>query len=327
MTQTSTILAELHSPVVDELAQVERLFDEELQSEFPFVNELCLRARSYRGKMLRPTLLLLTAKACRHLVSEHITLAAVVEMVHVATLVHDDVLDEADLRRRRSTVNATHGNETAVLLGDFLISHAFHLCSGLDDQFASRRIGATTNTVCEGEMMQIHHRSNVDLTEAEYLEIIRRKTAALTGVCCELGARYSGASAAETEAWQQFGVDVGIAFQIVDDVLDCTGTASQMGKTLGRDMQLGKPTLPTIHAVKHGPAPIRSDLRRVLSNGHDAAPADIHRWLAECGSLDYARNTAGRYIARAVQHLAALPDTPAREALMGVTEFILHRHQ
>ena len=192
MSHLSLPLTDLYSPIRDDLAVVERIFDEEIASDFDFVNGFCDTVRSYRGKMLRPAMLLLAGKATGELSGAHRTLAAVVEMVHMATLVHDDVLDEADERRRQPTIASIAGNTTAVLLGDYLISHAFHLCSGLQSQYASRRIGATTNLVCEGELLQNHHRGDLDLTEETYLQIIRRKTGTLTAVSAELGAKFAG---------------------------------------------------------------------------------------------------------------------------------------
>jgi octaprenyl-diphosphate synthase len=321
----STLLADLYAPVADELARVERCFDDELASELPFVNDLCRRVRRYRGKMLRPTLLLLVGRACGRLCDPHTTLAAVVEMVHLATLVHDDVLDEADVRRMQPTINARHGNETAVLLGDYLISHAFHLCSSLEDQYASRLIGATTNTVCEGELMQIHHRADANLTEDQYLEIIRRKTAALTGTCCQLGAKYAGATPHQARAWHRFGLEVGVAFQIVDDVLDYTGAEPRLGKTLGRDLDLGKPTLPTIHALVHADPAVRRELASVLGNGHSMPRERIRDWLAEAGSIEYAYAVAADHVAAARTHLANVPDSPAKDALWAATDFVLGR--
>ena len=261
LTAGSQTLADLYAPIREDLQRVERVFDAELLSDHPFVNDLCARVRRYRGKMLRPALLLLSGRACGELCDAHHTLAAVVEMVHVSTLVHDDVLDQADIRRRQDTVNALHGNEIAVLLGDYLISHAYHLCSSLGDGYAARAIAATTNTVCEGELLQVHHRSNLHLTEPEYLNIIRSKTAALTGTCCALGARYSRADDDIIETLREFGVAAGMAFQVVDDLLDLLGDPDRIGKTLGRDLALGEPTLPIIHCLAHG-AMLSADVRR-----------------------------------------------------------------
>lgn len=324
---TLSILQDLHQPIADELAQAKRRFDDELAGDLPFVDELCDRVRGYRGKMLRPTLLLLTAKACQNITDAHLTLAAVVEMVHVATLVHDDVLDVAHTRRMHRTINATDGNQTAVLLGDYLISHAFHLCSSLSDTWACRRVGAATNTVCQGELMQIHHRGDLGLSQARYLDIIRRKTAALTATCCALGARYAGADDRTVAAWERFGDDLGVAFQIVDDVLDCMGTEAQMGKTLGSDLELGKPTLPIIHALAKANGPIRAELVGVLGGGTGVSRERVGELLTECESIDYAYRIADQFVSSAREHLESVTPGPATDALGQVTDFILLRQQ
>lgn len=317
----------LHGPIAAELARARRRFDDELAGNLDFISELCDRVRAYRGKMLRPTLLLLTAKACRGVTEAHITLAAVVEMVHVATLVHDDVLDLAHTRRKFPTVNATDGNQAAVLLGDYLISHAFHLCSSLPDTWACRRIGAATNTVCEGELMQIHHRGDLALSQGRYVDIIRRKTASLTAACCALGARYAGADEETVAGWERFGEDIGVAFQIVDDVLDYTGLEHEMGKTLGRDLELGKPTLPLIHAMSQTDQPYHTELAALLGNGTTASRERIGDLLARSGSIDYAYQMAEDFVASARRHLDTALPGPARDALSRVTDFIIIRQQ
>lgn len=325
MGRAASQLTEIHAPVADSMRRVVEIIDDELHSELPFVNELCGIVRGYRGKMLRPVMLLLTGKALGRLSPEHETLAAVVEMVHMATLVHDDVLDEADVRRRAPTVNAMSSNETAVMLGDYLISHAYHLCSSVESQEASRLVAHATNVVCEGELMQIDSRGRFDLTEAEYIEIVRRKTAALTGVACALGARWSGASPEDVDAMLGFGESAGIAFQIVDDVLDIVGNEDRMGKTLGRDLDLQKPTLPVIHGLASAP----DDVRAMLADGDappsDVARADVAAVLRECGSVAYALDVAGSYVTRALHALDRLPDSDARSALLAMAEFIMQR--
>src|SRR5687768_16854773 len=228
-------LALLNDCIKNELAAVERMFHDELTTDLTCVNALVKHVSRFRGKMLRPTLVLLAGKACGggELTDAHVTLATVVEMVHMATLVHDYVLDEAELRRKGVTINHLKGNEAAVLLGDYLISHSYHLCSSLDSQFASRLIGRTTNKVCEGELLQIHHRDNYNLDEETYFQIITRKTASLCATCCLLGAKYAGANEFTIGQLELFGLSLGIAFQIQDDILDIVGDASTDGKTLG----------------------------------------------------------------------------------------------
>src|SRR5438270_6166550 len=189
-----TALTALTECIGPQLDTVERLFNQELRSDLPGVNVLVKHVSRFRGKMLRPTLLLLWGKACGSLCDAHITVATVVEMVHMATLVHDDVLDEAELRRKGATINHLRGNEAAVLLGDYLISHSYHLCSSLDSQLASRIIARTTNQVCEGELLQIDNRNNLELSEETYLKIITLTTAVLSAACCRLGAKPSGPS-------------------------------------------------------------------------------------------------------------------------------------
>ncbi len=320
-------LAEYYAPILDDLARVRRLFEDTLFSDFPFVNELSTYVHGYRGKMLRPALLLLTGRAVGDITETHIVVATVVEMIHVATLLHDDVLDHADLRRRRPTVSALHGNETAVLLGDYLVSQAYHLCSSVAGRHAACRIGATTTTVCEGELMQSHHRGNCELTEAEYFDIIDRKTAALTAVCGELGAHFADASPDAVRAMSAFGRLVGVAFQIVDDVLDITGTEAEMGKTLGRDLDLGKPTLPAIHCLRQGEPAVARRLAAVLGNGSRAPAAEVRDWLNECGSLQYAMERASGFLGQAIEHLRALPPGPARDSLAGLAHFMVHRQR
>src|SRR3954454_12621037 len=184
-----TDLPALIDCVAPQLAVVEKRFLAELNSEIACVNTLVKHVSRFRGKMLRPTLVLLTGAACGELTPAHTVIATVVEMVHMATLVHDDVLDEAELRRQGATINHLRGNEAAVLLGDYLISHSYHLCSSLESQLASRMIGRTTNIVCEGELLQLDNRGNIDLDEPTYTQIIERKTASLCATCCYLGAR------------------------------------------------------------------------------------------------------------------------------------------
>src|SRR5688500_16007941 len=214
----TSALASLTDCIRPQLAAVEKLFHEELASDLACVNTLIKHVSRFRGKMLRPTLVLLAGKACGELSDAHTVLATVVEMVHMATLVHDDVLDEAELRRKGATINHLRGNEAAVLLGDYLISHSYHLCSSLDSQLASRTIARTTNRVCEGELLQIDNRNKIDLSEETYLEIIPRKTASLCATCCQLGATFAGGSPEQVANLERYGLSLGIAFQIQDDI-------------------------------------------------------------------------------------------------------------
>ncbi len=317
-------LADLYEPIAADLQRVCRTFEDELFSDLPVVNDLCGQIRRFRGKLLRPALLLLAGRACGRTTEEHITLAAVVEMVHMATLVHDDVLDEADMRRRSPTINRLRGNEAAVLLGDYLISHAFHLCSSLDSTHAARAVAAITNIVCEGELQQVHHRGRHDLSVEQYLEIIHRKTAALTGLSCMLGATFAGADRNAVRALERFGLDAGMAFQIIDDALDIDGSEEQMGKTLGRDLAEGKLTLPVIHSLQHGDREHRARLEACLA-AEQPDRTVLRRLLEETGSLAAARASAAGYVRSATGALGMLPPGAACDALARLAGMIVDR--
>lgn len=320
-----TLTAEPIKSLDTSLERVIEIFDAELRSDLPFVNSLTERVRRYRGKLLRPRLLLLAGQATGELRREHIVLAAVVEMVHMATLVHDDVLDEADVRRRDVSINRLIGNEGAVMLGDYLISHAYHLCSSLQSTDASRAVAAATNTVCEGELMQIHERGNYQLSESTYLEIIRRKTAALTGVCCELGATFSNADAEVVEQLRSYGLDLGIAFQIVDDLLDLTATESDIGKSSGRDADLAKMTLPMIRFMYQATSSQQKAFIDLLSDSDPNKREKLCRLVAGSDAIDYARDVAQSYSQSALSRLAGLPDSDAKSALATAAEFVVQR--
>jgi octaprenyl-diphosphate synthase len=275
--------------------------------------------------MLRPCLVLLTGKACGEVTDAHTVIATVVEMVHMATLVHDDVLDEAELRRKGATINHLRGNEAAVLLGDYLISHSFHLCSSLDSQFASRIIGRTTNQVCEGELLQIHHRNNLDLDEDTYLQIITRKTASLCATCCLLGAKFANASEVRISQLELFGLSLGTAFQIQDDILDLIGDPAAVGKTLGLDLEKGKLTLPIIHYLRTASPQHRAQLKQLLETAPSDQTERIRDLLLSSDSIAYARNCAKTHVHRARAALTDLPDSSSKRLLDAMAEFVADR--
>ena len=321
-------LANLTESIAAELAAVERRFHAELESDLRPVNTLVRHVSRFRGKMLRPCLVLLAGRAAnpdRDLTDAHVTLATVVEMVHMATLVHDDVLDEAELRRKGATINHLRGNEAAVMLGDYLISHSYHLCSSLNSQFASRLIARTTNRVCEGELLQIDNRHNLDLDEATYFDIIARKTAALTAACCTLGATVAGADARQVERLETYGLSLGTAFQIQDDILDLVGDPAAVGKTLGSDIEKGKLTLPMIHFLRTAPAEHRTLLRSLLVTRDPDRIDQVRNLILPSGSIGYAREAAARLVRQARVALAELPDSDARQAMETMADFVVAR--
>ncbi len=274
---------------------------------------------------MRPKLLLLTGKAIGELKPEHLILGAVVEMIHTATLVHDDVLDEADTRRHLATVNYRWDNKASVLLGDYLFTHSFYLASTTGSAWACREIGRATTIVCEGELRQKGCRGDFALSELEYFNIIAAKTAELTACSCRLGAHYAGASEEVVEQLTSFGRAVGIAFQIVDDVLDLLGEEATTGKSLGTDLEQQKPTLPIIHALEsHSPAK-RDELLSLLSG--DVAPSreSLLPWLAEYDSIEYAYDTAKQFAGGALNNLACLEESDATNTLRLIAWFVVER--
>jgi len=309
----------------DDLPAIETIFRQELSSAVPCVRELVGHLSRYRGKMLRPALLLLSARAVGQVTHDHLVLAAVVEMVHMATLVHDDVLDEASLRRQGPTINYLHGNEAAVILGDYLISHSYHLCSSLRSQRAARIVARTTNRLCEGELLQISNRDNWDLDESTYMRIITGKTASLCAASCALGAIFAGADRAATARLRRYGLCVGRAFQIQDDILDIVGSQQEAGKTLGTDLAKGKLTLPVIHFLKNAAPPQRRAMRRLLAQKDASLAQRIRDMLAGSPSLAYARNAARRWARRAAGLIADLPGSEATRALRDMAHFAVQR--
>ncbi len=319
---------QIFSPVSTELQRVEELLSSELQSDTPLVDELLKYGCLLNGKRMRPALLLLSAKAVGEITDDHITLAAVVEMIHTATLVHDDVLDEATVRRHLATVNARWDNKVSVLLGDYLFTHAFHLASRTGSATACETIGAATNKVCEGELWQIGQRANFDLSEDEYLRIIGAKTAALCGCSSRLGAQFAGASADIVDAFARYGWNLGTAFQIADDLLDLVGDENEIGKSLGTDLEQQKPTLPIIHALSacHG-----QERQQMLDLLRDAPAAELQStigpWLVRHGSIEYARAKALELADSAANELQSLAASPAKEILILLCHLVVHRGQ
>jgi octaprenyl-diphosphate synthase len=318
-------LAEFYEPVADEMRLVESRLREEMQSRYPFVDELVQYGCLLGGKRLRPALVLLTAKACGRIREEHIVLATVLEMIHTATLVHDDVLDRAEQRRRLATVNSRWDDEASILLGDFLFSHAFFLASTTGDAYACRRIGLSTNRVCEGEIRQKGSRGQYDLPEDEYLDIIDAKTAELCACACQLGAHYSGAAADVVEQMTHFGRELGIAFQIADDLLDLYGNEEDIGKSLGTDLDQRLLTLPIIYTLREATADDRNRLLRALREETPDLQNILFDAFSRYDAISYTRQRADEYVARALDRLSSLPNSSARSVLERVTRFVVDR--
>ncbi len=319
------LLARVDELIGADLQTADDIFDQELTSWHPYITDVLQHITRFRGKRLRPMLLMLTGSACGGIRPEHHTLAAVVEMIHTATLVHDDVLDEADIRRHVATVNARWNNETSVLFGDFLFTHAFHLAATLESAQACRLIGRATNLVCEGELAQIHERGNLNLTEEQYLQIIEGKTAELCAVSCRLGAIYSDASEEVIEAMSQYGRTLGIAFQIADDLLDLCGNERQAGKTLGSDLVKQKLTLPLIRLLDQAEPTDAQRVRELLASPETTDVTALLSVLEQYDAIEFSRQRALEFAGQARVAISCLSDSPAYRVLDDLTEFAVRR--
>ena len=326
-------LAEIDQPIATvldaQLEEVAVILERQLASDLSPVNALCRHIEQYRGKQLRPILVLVSGLAGAkqpwdgsEITERHRVIAAVIEMIHMATLVHDDVLDEAQIRRGVATVNYLRGNETAVMLGDYLISNAFHLCSSLQDPPINFSLGQVTNTLCSGELLQLHHRDDLDIDEAIYLEIVRRKTASLIGECCRLGTLLSDAPESVCQAMGRFGIGVGIAFQIQDDLLDITGDEAVVGKSLHRDLNSGKVTLPLIRYLRTADHAECTEVRQLFAQGRTEK---LRLRLIESGAVENAQREAQHLVDQAKQELSSLPAGSARELLRTLADAVISR--
>jgi octaprenyl-diphosphate synthase len=318
----------LASLLETELEQVGTIFERQLVSDHEPVTALGMRVNRYRGKMLRPSLVLLSGLATgesagKSCISDaHRTISAVTEMIHMATLVHDDVLDDSPIRRGGATINSLHGNEMAVMLGDYLISNAFHLCSAIGRPELNTLLGHTTNLLCEGEIVQLHHRDDLSIDEDMYLSIVNRKTASLIATCCEVGVMLTKDDPVLRIAMRKYGTNLGIAFQITDDLLDLTGDQVEVGKSVGRDLDVGTLTLPFIRALQQGSEEERRTLSALV---RDRCHAQLRERLRSEGWVESALDTARTLISSARRQLDPLPDNSATSMLHQIADMVIDR--
>ncbi|MFT4197080.1 MAG: polyprenyl synthetase family protein [Pseudoxanthomonas sp.] len=319
-------LARIQALAAPDMAAIDALIRRRLASDVALINQIAEHIVSAGGKRLRPMLVALAGRACGTDTSaEHHQLAAIVEFIHTSTLLHDDVVDESNLRRGRSTANALWGNAPSVLVGDFLYSRSFQLMVELDRMQVMRILADTTNRIAEGEVLQLLHVHNPDTDEAAYLRVIERKTAVLFAAGTRLGALASGAGAAVQDALYDYGMQLGYAFQIADDVLDYAADAQALGKNLGDDLAEGKATLPLIHAIAHSDAVTRRRLRAIVEHGDVAAMPEVIAAIHATGGLDYSRRRAFEYARAAERALDALPGNDAVSALRGLARHAVER--
>ncbi|WP_255516373.1 polyprenyl synthetase family protein [Luteimonas suaedae] len=318
-------LAAIQALAAPDMAAVDALIRRRLASEVVLINQVAEHIVSAGGKRLRPMLVALAGRACGGGGPEHHQLAAIVEFIHTSTLLHDDVVDESDLRRGRRTANAIWGNAASVLVGDFLYSRSFQLMVELERMEVMRILADTTNRIAEGEVLQLLHVRNPDTDEAAYLDVIERKTAVLFAAGTRLGALAAGADAATQQALYDYGLQLGYAFQIADDVLDYSADADALGKNLGDDLAEGKATLPLIHAMARSEAPVRERLRGIVENGDGDAMAEVLAAIEASDGLGYSRGRAREYAEAAERVLDRLPDNAAVAALRGLARYAVER--
>jgi octaprenyl-diphosphate synthase len=318
-------LPDIQALAREDMAAVDDLIRRRLASDVVLINQVAEYIVGAGGKRLRPMLLLLAAGALGHRGADAHQLAAVVEFIHTSTLLHDDVVDESDLRRGRRTANAVWGNAASVLVGDFLYSRSFQLMVELDSMPVQRILADTTNRIAEGEVLQLLHVRNPDTDEAAYLRVIERKTAVLFAAATRLGALLAGAGAAVQQRLHDYGLNLGYAFQIADDVLDYASDAQTLGKNLGDDLAEGKATLPLIHAIRHADAPTAARLRKAIEEGDTAELPTVVEAIHATGGLEYSRQRAHDYARLAEEALDGLPDNDYVAALRGLAAYAVSR--
>ncbi len=311
----------------DDLDEVEEQVRKNLDSEVALVNTVAAHILNSGGKRLRPLLLLLCARLCGYTKRDHLVLGSLVEYIHTATLLHDDVVDEADLRRGHETARKVWGNQISILVGDYLYSTA--ICQIVD--FRNQEINEVLSDACrrmaEGEVLQLYYNGNPTLTETDYLRIVEHKTAALIAAACRMGAIIGGASPDQQAALFQFGRHLGIAFQVADDTLDYAANGDRLGKSLGQDFRQGKATLPLLHLWQH----CRDEDRRMITDCMETrtpTESDLLRILSlmrEYGSLTYAMECARTFVAAASSDLALFEDSPPKRALLVVADYLVSR--
>lgn len=313
------------STIAGDMQAVDSVIRQQLQSDVPLVNQIAEYIIGAGGKRIRPVLVLLMANAYGVRSTDHHQLAAVIEFIHTATLLHDDVVDESSLRRGRETANALFGNAASVLVGDFVYSRAFQMMVAIDDMRVMRILADATNVIAEGEVLQLLNMHDPDVTEARYLQVIRSKTAKLFEAAAEIGALIAGASEAGILAAAEYGRSIGTAFQLIDDVLDYSGNANAIGKNVGDDLREGKPTLPLIYLMENGTAEQRELVRSCIETGDEQHFDEILSLITRSGALDYTRRQAVAAAEVARTALVLLPESQFKDSLNDLCSFAVER--
>ena len=312
--------------IAPDMEAVNTVIRQRLHSEVTLVNQIAEYIISAGGKRIRPVLVLLLANAYGYRGTAHHELAAVVEFIHTATLLHDDVVDESSMRRGRQTANALFGNAASVLVGDFLYSRAFQMMVGLDSMRIMQILSDATNVIAEGEVLQLLNMHDPDVTQESYLNVIRSKTAKLFEASAQLGALIAGATEADIEAAAEYGRSLGTAFQLIDDVLDYAGDATEIGKNIGDDLREGKPTMPLIWLMENGTPEQRELVRSCIEQGDEQHFDAILAAITNSGALDYTRQQAQIAAQRATDAIAGWPDSEYKTSLLQLSAFAVDRN-
>ena len=324
-TRRSADFAAVRGLAAADMHRVDSLIRQRLSSDVVLINQIADHIIAGGGKRLRPMLHVLAANAAGYRGEHHIKLAAVIEFIHTSTLLHDDVVDESDLRRGRKTANALWGNAASVLVGDFLYSRSFQMMVELDDMRIMRILADTTNTIAEGEVLQLLNIGNADVDEAAYLAVIERKTAVLFAAATQLGGLLGGLPEAQVTALRRYGMQLGYAFQIADDLLDYISDARVLGKNIGDDLAEGKPTLPLIYALQRVSVEQAKEMRHAIEHGGLGSLDHIIGAIRESGALERTRECALRHARAAREALASLPSSSYRDALATLADYSVQR--
>jgi octaprenyl-diphosphate synthase len=323
------LMEEVLTFIEEDLKKVELQFVKDLQSDVPLIRKVAEYVFSSGGKRIRPALLLLSARLCDYSGNRHVPMASVIEFIHTATLLHDDVVDNAHLRRGISSANILWGNEASVLVGDYLFSKSFSIMVADGDLNLLRALSNATTVIAEGEVLQLISMSDLDITEERYIDVVKSKTAILLATACQAGAILGKVPVEREIALHDFGMELGIAFQLVDDTLDYISSEEQFGKCIGHDLKEGKITLPLIHTLKNCTSAERDSIALILEK--DTLPKDdftkVVELVHEYGGIDYTVQVARDYIAHSKARLDVFADSPGKNALVKLADYVLTRQR
>lgn len=319
-------LEQINELTAQDMADVNATILEQLNSEVSLINQLGYYIISGGGKRIRPMIAVLAARAVNYTGKQHVTVAALIEFIHTATLLHDDVVDESDMRRGKATANAAFGNAASVLVGDFIYTRAFQMMTSLGSLRVLALMSEAVNVIAEGEVLQLMNCNDPDITEESYMRVIYSKTARLFEAAAQSSAILASASPEQEKALQDYGRFIGTAFQLIDDLLDYSADGKTLGKNVGDDLSEGKPTLPLLHAMRHGTPEQAQMIRGAIEQGNGRhLLEDVLETMRQCGSLEWTRQAAEHEADKAIEALSVLPESPWRSALEALAHMSVQR--